>query len=212
MAVVVSQIETLHHTAVYLRYLKDASLANALLALLVVLVARAAHVTLTVYTRLTTDTAHERAATLKLLDRCLRAFQIVWLAHVAYATWQWTRIVTGQGHVDQPHQIEKQRSHVITDFIGEYDTGGHVAPLLVVLDLVVVLCQLQLLAAGIAGIAGAEMCVPQLKLHEYGILGILRLDTFASRDRGEELTAAGEALRVYGSTDEGREGRHIDVT
>ncbi|QLL34023.1 hypothetical protein HG536_0F03480 [Torulaspora globosa] len=188
------QLTLVCYTCVYLRYMKDGSLLLAVLAAVVVSLADFLATLTTTYLKHNSHPHHDsftptdspvvRAIVLK----ALRYLQVLLLVQTAY-------LLPYHATLAQPHGFVDLR------IIDERDRQGSWQ--LWALDLAVTLLELALISEALRPeYAGRRLALPQLQTHRYGILALLRFDTWSPavcRD-GPELSVVAKPTTRYGST------------
>ncbi|QLQ81636.1 hypothetical protein HG537_0F03970 [Torulaspora globosa] len=188
------QLTLVCYTCVYLRYMKDGSLLLAILATIVISLTEFLTTLTTTYLKhhshphhdsfTPTDSPVVRAIVLK----ALRYLQVLLLLQTAY-------LLPYHATIAQPHGFIDLR------IIDERDQPSSWQ--LWALDFAVTLLELALIAEALRPeYAGQRLALPQLHTHRYGILALLRFDTWspAVSCDGPELSVITERTTRYGTT------------
>lgn len=188
------QLTLVCYTCVYLRYMKDGSLLLAILATVVISLADFLATLTTTYLKhhshphhdsfTPTDSPVVRAIVLK----ALRYLQVLLLAQTAYLLPYHATLAQPRGFIDL-RIIDERESQASWQ--------------LWALDVAVTLLELALIAEALRPeYAGRRLALPQLRQHRYGILALLRFDTWSPavcRD-GPELSVIARPTTRYGTT------------
>ncbi|SCW03499.1 LAFE_0G11826g1_1 [Lachancea fermentati] len=210
---VVKQLETVCYTAIFIRFVKDNSLTNVFLSLLLQFISHFVHHVIMMYVRLSTPNEegqnHEEECNtiVKVLLRSMRYFQVVLLVQLAFLCWyHWT--------IDFEKQVCKWNyGYLFTDILGEFDCGRGGRAILLFLDVFILLMQLQMFTEELTKCRknvdkvaqDVNITVGDLGIHKFGILSILRFNSF-DKDNSEpqlsyDVGDQGEDENMgYGST------------
>lgn len=183
-----TQLTLVCYTCVYLRYMKDGSFLLAALATVIVSLADFLHSLTTTYLKhgsTDSDSSVVRAVVLK----AIRYLQILILLQTAY-------LVPFHAMLGSPGGFLDLR------IVGERDSPRSWQ--LWALDLAVTLLELALITEAVAPDLGhRRLAVPQLQTHRYGLLSLLRFDSWAPavcREGPELSIITRKPSSTYGAT------------
>ncbi|SCU94717.1 LAME_0F08834g1_1 [Lachancea meyersii CBS 8951] len=194
----------------YVRYVRDNSLSNVILSVLVVVISQVLHQMVTMYYKKSQradqgqEQQDELSTIFKILLKCLKYFQAIFAVQFVAALLYHSTL-----------DIEKdvcswKQGYIFTDIIGEFDCGRGGKWALFALDTALLLCQL-LTFNECFTVSGRdpsetvrEASMEGFNPHEFGVLSILRFDSFGVHD--QELVFTSEQNRLGSQANKVRYG------
>lgn len=182
----VRNLESVCYVLIYLRYVKDNSIANAVLAVLVIFISRFITQMVALYddrSRVNPaelEHGEELSTIFKMLMRSLRYYQTIYLLHFLSSTSYHYAFSIKEDVCSWKH------GYFFTDFIGEFDCGRGGKPAVFILDLGILLLQLLAFNESFSKFRRSsngparEISLEGFETHKYGILSILRFDSFGT--------------------------------
>ncbi|AGO10005.1 AaceriAAR015Cp [[Ashbya] aceris (nom. inval.)] len=193
---------TVTYILVFLRFLRDQSLLNALLAVQVVSLTKFTANILSTY--FDADTPPESAPALKkLLAKALYVLQLFFVLQTAHT-------LAYHAMLDLDADVCRWvYGYLFTDLLGEFDCKSRGRSMLFVLDALLLLCQLQLATCRLVLLNdGRRVSIEHFSVQEHGILSILKIQAFRLRATDWEI-AITTPLRSCGEATGRSAGRSL---
>ncbi|AET37510.1 Vld1p Ecym_1269 [Eremothecium cymbalariae DBVPG len=181
-AIFSKQVQVFTYTVVYLRYVRDQSILNVLFPLLLISLTRFANNVEATY--FDVETSEETGLTLKeLLAKTIHVLQVLFVVQSLYA-------VVYHYFINLESDVCRWvYGYLFTDILGEFDCSLRGKTVLFVLDVIVLLCQLQVTTDRLTRLDnGRPVNLQVFPLRKYGILSILRTSTTGLQTEDWELT------------------------
>ncbi|CUS21916.1 LAQU0S04e03774g1_1 [Lachancea quebecensis] len=203
------QAEMLCYVLIYIRFIKDNSLVNAALSVLVVFISQFIQQMVTLYEHRfrmgSEDAEHgeELPIIFKVLIRSIRYFQIAFLLQFVSSMGYHLSFNISEDVCSWKH------GYIFTDVIGEFDCGRGGKLFVFALDLVVLLLELLAFDESFTKCVRSpdgilqETNLDGYESHRYGIFSILRFDSYNIRSRELKFTSNRPNMlqaERYGST------------
>lgn len=156
------------YTIIFLRYIRDMSLLNALFPILLISLTNFANNIEGVY--FDVEIPEENESTLKaLLGKTLSSIQFLFVTQSLYAFFTHTFIKLDNDVCRHVY------GYFFTDLLGEFNCSMHGKSMLFLFDIILLLCQLQLTTDRLTRLDnGKRVSLGSLHTQKYGILSILR--------------------------------------